>query len=276
MLPGRLKAKEGTALIREQIRYKSSKEIEKLRVAGRVAANALRLAARAAKPGVSLLDLDRVAEAYIRKQGATPSFKGYHGFPGTLCTSVNDKVVHGIPTKYVLQEGDIIAIDCGAKLDGYHGDTCLTVGVGQIKEDARRLIQTAQLAMFVGIEHCRPGQRLGDMATAVQTFAEERGYSIVREYIGHGLGRDLHEDPQVVFAEQRPGTGFRMEPGMTITIEPILNIGTHRCLVETDGWTVRTRDGALSAQFEHDIAITKDGPDILSIPDPEFELEDGL
>jgi methionyl aminopeptidase len=263
-------------LIREQIRYKSRKEIEKLREAGRVAANALRLAARAAKPGVSLLEIDRVAEAYIRQQGATPSFKGYHGFPATLCTSVNDKVVHGIPTKYVLQEGDIIAIDCGAKLDGYHGDTCLTVGVGQISEEARRLIQTAQLAMYVGIEHCRIGNRLGDMATAVQTFAEERGYSIVREYIGHGLGRDLHEDPQVVYADQRPGTGFRMEPGMTITIEPILNVGSHKCLVEPDGWTVRTRDGQLSAQFEHDVAITKDGPDILSIPDPEFELEDGL
>jgi methionyl aminopeptidase len=130
--------------------------------------------------------------------------------------------------------------------------------------------------MFVGIEHCRPGFRLGDMATAVQTFAEERGYSVVREYIGHGLGRDLHEDPQVVFAEQKPGTGFRMEPGMTITIEPILNTGSHKCLVEADGWTVRTKDGGLSAQFEHDIAITKGAPEILSMPDPEFELEDGL
>jgi methionyl aminopeptidase len=262
--------------IREQIRYKSRKEIEKLREAGRVAANALRLAARSAKAGTSLLELDKIAETYIRKQGAIPGFKGYHGFPGTLCTSVNDKVVHGIPTHYILQEGDIIAIDCGAKLDGYHGDTCLTVGVGQISDEARTLIQTAQLAMYVGIEQCRPGNRLGDMATAVQTFAEERGYSLVREYIGHGIGRDLHEDPQVVYCEQRPGTGFRMEPGMTITIEPILNIGTHKCIVEPDGWTVRTKDGMLSAQFEHDIAITKDGPDILSIPDPEFELEDGL
>jgi methionyl aminopeptidase len=263
-------------LIREQIRYKSRKEIDKLREACRLAANALRIAARAARPGVSLLDLDRIAETYIRQQGATPSFKGYHGFPGTLCTSVNDKVVHGIPSKYVLQEGDIIAIDCGAKLDGFHGDTCLTVGVGKISDEARMLIQTAQLAMFVGIEHCRPGLRLGDMASAVQSFAEERGYSVVREYIGHGLGRDLHEDPQVVFAEQQPGTGFRMEPGMTITIEPILNTGSHKCLVESDGWTVRTKDGGLSAQFEHDIAITRNGPEILSIPDPEFELEDGL
>ncbi len=263
-------------LIREQIRYKSRKEIEKLREAGRVAANALRIAARAARPGVSLLELDRIAETYIRQQGATPSFKGYHGFPGTLCTSVNDKVVHGIPTKYQLQEGDILAIDCGAKLDGFHGDTCLTVGVGRISEAARMLIQNAQLAMFVGIEHCRPGLRMGDMATAVQKFAEDRGYSIVREYIGHGLGRDLHEDPQVVFAEQKAGTGFRMEPGMTITIEPILNIGSYKCVVEADGWTVRTKDGSLSAQFEHDIAITQNGPEILSIPDAEYELEDGL
>jgi methionyl aminopeptidase len=266
----------GRVLLREQIRYKSRKEIDKLRAAGKLAANALRLAARSAKPGVSLLELDKVAETYIRKEGAVPGFKGYHGFPGTLCTSVNDKVVHGIPTNYILQEGDLISIDCGAKLDGFHGDTCLTVGVGKIREEHRTLIQTAQLAMYIGIEACRPGNRLGDMATAVQTFAEERGYSVVRDYIGHGIGRDLHEDPQVVYADQRPGTGFRMEPGMTITIEPILCMGSHKCVVESDGWTVRTKDGSWSAQFEHDIAITKDGPEILSIPDPEFELEDGL
>ena len=261
--------------IREQIRIKSRREIEKLREAGRLAANALRVAARAAKPGVSLLELDKLAENYIRKQGAVPNFKGYHGFPATLCTSVNDRVVHGIPTNYVLRSGDIIAIDCGAKLDGFHGDTCLSVGVGQVSEQARLLLQATQLAMFKGIEYCRVGYRLGDMATAVQTFGEELGYSIVREYIGHGIGRDLHEDPQVVYADVRPGTGFRMEVGMTITIEPIFNIGTHRCLVEPDGWTVRTADGALSAQFEHAVAITKEGPSILSMPDPEFELEDG-
>ena len=262
--------------IREQIRYKSRKEMDKLREAGRLAANALRVAARTARPGVSLLELDRLAETYIRKQGGTPNFKGYHGFPGTLCTSVNDRVVHGIPDGYVLREGDIIAIDCGAKLDGYHGDTCLTVGVGKVSETARVLLQSTQLAMFLGIDYCRQGYRLGDMATAVQTFAEERGYSVVREYIGHGIGRDLHEDPQVVYADVRPGTGFRMEVGMTITIEPILNIGSQRCLVEPDGWTVRTADGSLSAQYEHTVAITKDGPWILSLPDPEFELEDGL
>jgi methionyl aminopeptidase len=262
--------------IREQIRYKSRKEIEKLREAGRLAANALRVAARAARPGVSLLELDKVAETFIRKHGGTPNFKGYHGFPSTLCLSVNDQVVHGIPSTYVLRDGDILAIDCGAKLDGFHGDTCLTVGVGTISEEGRRLLQTTQLAMYVGIEACRPGRRLGDMSTAVQTFAEERGYSIVREYIGHGIGRDLHEDPQVVFADQRPGTGFRMEPGMTFTIEPILNVGTHRCLVEPDGWTVRTADGQLSAQFEHALAITRDEPLLLSLPDPEFELEDGI
>jgi methionyl aminopeptidase len=262
--------------IREQIRYKSRREIDKLREAGRLAANALRVAARAVKPGVTLLEIDKLAETYIRKNGGTPNFKGYHGFPGTLCTSVNDRVVHGIPSNYALQEGDIIAIDCGAKLDGFHGDTCLTVGVGTISEESRILLQTCQLAMFLGIEYCRAGYRLGDMSTAVQKFAEERGYSVVREYIGHGLGRELHEDPQVVFADQRPGTGFRMEPGMVITIEPILNLGTQRCLVEPDGWTVRTADGRWSAQFEHAVAITKDGPEILSFPDPEFELEDGL
>ena len=261
---------------REQIRYKSRREIDKLREAGRLTANALRVAARAAKPGVTLLEIDKLAENYIRKNGGTPNFKGYHGFPCTLCTSVNDRVVHGIPSNYALQEGDIVAIDCGAKLDGFHGDTCLTVGVGKISEEVRTLLQTCQMAMFLGVEYCRVGYRLGDMATAVQKFSEERGYSIVREYIGHGLGRDLHEDPQVVFADQRPGTGFRMEPGMVITIEPILNLGSHRCLVEPDGWTVRTADGKWSAQYEHAVAITKDGPQILSHPDPEFELEDGL
>ncbi|HNX95489.1 MAG TPA: type I methionyl aminopeptidase [Holophaga sp.] len=261
---------------REQIHYKSRREVEKMREAGRLTANALRVAARAVKPGVSLLEIDKAAETYIRKNGGVPNFKGYHGFPATLCLSVNDRVVHGIPNNYILQEGDIVAIDCGAKLDGFHGDTCLTVGVGCISPEARRLLQTAQAAMFLGIEYCRVGYRLGDMSSAVQNFAEERGYSVVREYIGHGLGRELHEDPQVVFAEQRPGTGFRMDLGMTITIEPILNMGTHHCLVEPDGWTVRTADGQISAQFEHAVAITKNGPDILSRPDPEFELEDGL
>jgi methionyl aminopeptidase len=264
------------SLIREQIVLKSRKEIDKLKDAGRLAANALRTAARAAKPGVSLLELDKLAESYIRKHGATPSFKGYRGYPGTLCLSVNDRVVHGTPSKYVLRDGDILAIDCGAKLDGFHGDTCLTVGVGDIGEKKQDLIATTQLAMFIGISLCKIGLRMGDMATGVQTFVEERGYSIVRDYIGHGIGRNLHEDPQVLFAGQRPGTGFRMEAGMTITIEPILNIGSHKCLVEPDGWTVRTQDGQLSAQFEHMVAITKNGPEILSYPDPEFELDDGL
>jgi methionyl aminopeptidase len=264
------------SLVREQIRLKNRKEIDKLKDAGRLAANALRTAARAARPGVSLLELDKLAESYIRKQGAVPSFKGYRGYPGTLCLSVNDRVVHGTPSKYVLRDGDILAIDCGAKLDGFHGDTCLTVGVGNISEKKQDLISTTQLAMFIGISFCKIGLRMGDMATEVQSFVEERGYSIVRDYIGHGIGRDLHEDPQVLFAERRPGTGFRMEAGMTITIEPILNIGSYRCLVEPDGWTVRTEDGQLSAQFEHMVAITKNGPEILSHPDPEFELDDGL
>jgi methionyl aminopeptidase len=261
--------------VREQIRYKSRKEIDKLKEAGRLAANALRLAAREARPGVSLLELDKMAELFIRKHGGIPSFKGYHGYPSTLCISVNDRVVHGIPSSYVLQEGDVVAIDCGAKLDGWHGDTCLTVGVGNISEAHQRLLATCHQAMLLGVDFCRTGFRLGDMSSAVQKYAEERGYSVVREYIGHGVGRELHEDPQVVFADQRPGTGFRMELGMTITIEPILNMGSPHCLVEKDGWTVRTADGQVSAQFEHMVAITKNGPEILSIPDPEFELEDG-
>jgi methionyl aminopeptidase len=260
----------------EQIRIKSRKEIDKLRDAGRVAANALRIAARAAKPGATALDLDRLAEKYIRNQGASPSFKGYHGFPATLCISINDGVVHGIPTNYIFSDGDVLSIDCGAKLDGYHGDTCLTIGVGCVGPEAKDLIAATQLAMFLGVGCCRQGSRMGDMATKVQTFAEERGYSIVRKYVGHGIGRDLHEDPQVLCADQSPGTGFRMEVGMAITIEPIFNVGSHKCLVEPDGWTVRTADGHISAQFEHMVAITKHGPEILSYPDPEYELEDGL
>jgi len=262
--------------IREQIRIKSRKEIDKLKDAGRVAANALRVAARAAKPGVTLLELDKLAENYIRKQGAVPNYKGYRGYPATLCLSVNDRVVHGIPNSYVLKDGDVLAIDCGAKLDGFHGDTCLTVGVGHVSETSKDLIVTTQLAMFLGVSFCKVGLRMGDMASSVQKFAEARGYNIVRDYIGHGIGRDLHEDPQVVYADQPPGTGFRMEVGMTFTIEPILNTGTHKCLVEPDGWTVRTADGKISAQFEHMVAVTKNGPEILSYPDPEFELENGL
>jgi methionyl aminopeptidase len=262
--------------VQDQIRIKSRKEIDKLKEAGRVAANALRVAARAARPGVSMLELDKLAEHYIRKHGATPSFKGYHGFPSTLCLSVNDGVVHGIPTNYALRDGDVLAIDCGAKLDGYHGDTCLTVGVGRVSDAAKDLIATTQLAMFLGVSYCKVGLRMGDMATQVQAFAEGRGYSVVRKYVGHGIGRDLHEDPQVLHAKQAPGTGFRMEAGMTITIEPIRNAGTHKCLVDPDGWTVRTADGQISAQFEHMVAITPAGPEILSYPDPEFELDEGL
>lgn len=259
---------------RESVIYKNQKELEKLREAGRLTANALRVTAKAVRPGISLLELDKIAENYIRKQGGSPSFKGYHGFPSTICTSVNDRVVHGIPSRYVLQDGDLVTIDCGAKLDGFHGDTCISVAVGQVSEQIKKLIQTTKIAMNTGISYCSIGHRLGDMASAVQTFAESHGYSIVRDYIGHGIGRALHEPPQVMYADIRPNTGFRMEQGMTITIEPILNVGSHHCSVESDGWTVRTSDGMLSAQFEHTIAITKNGPWILSTPDPELRLED--
>lgn len=260
----------------ESIRYKSRKEMEKLREAGRLAANALRITARAARPGISLLELDQIAEKYIRKQGGIPSFKGYEGFPATICTSVNDNVVHGIPTRYVLRDGDIITIDCGAKLDGFHGDTCISVAVGQISKEAKQLINNTKLAMMIGINYCKIGYRLGDMASAIQSFAEEHGYSVVREYVGHGIGRELHESPQVMCADVKPGTGFRMETNMAITVEPILNAGSQHCIVEPDGWTVRTADGSLSAQFEHMVGITKGEPWILSTPDPEFELENGF
>ena len=259
---------------RESVVYKNQKEMEKLREAGRLTANALRITAMAVKPGVSLLELDKIAENYIRKQGGSPSFKGYHGFPSTICTSVNDHVVHGIPNHYILRDGDLITIDCGAKLDGFHGDTCMSIAVGQVSEQIKRLIKATKLAITTGIGYCSIGYRLGDMASAVQACAEDRGYSIVREYIGHGIGRKLHEPPQVMYADIRPNTGFRMEQGMTITVEPILNIGSHHCVVEPDGWTVRTADGKLSAQFEHTVAITKNGPWILSAPDPELKLED--
>jgi methionyl aminopeptidase len=259
---------------RESVVYKNQKDLEKLREAGRLTANALRISAMAAKPGVSLLELDKIAEKYIRKQGGSPSFKGYYGFPSTICTSVNDQVVHGIPSRYVLRDGDLVTIDCGAKLDGFHGDTCMSVAVGQVNEQIKRLIKTTKIAMNTGIGYCNIGYRLGDMASAVQTFAERHGYSIVREYIGHGIGRVLHEPPQVMYADVLPNTGFRMLSGMTITVEPILNVGSHHCIVEADGWTVRTVDGALSAQFEHTVAITKSGPWILSMPDSEFRLED--
>jgi methionyl aminopeptidase len=258
----------------ESIIYKNRKEMEKLKEAGRLTANALRVTAKAVKPGISLLELDKIAENYIRKQGGSPSFKGYHGFPSTICTSVNDHVVHGIPSRYILRDGDLITIDCGAKLDGFHGDSCMSIAVGQVNEQIQRLIKDTKLAVATGISYCNIGYRLGDMASAIQTFAEGQGYSIVREYIGHGIGRALHEPPQVMYADIRPQTGFRMEPGMAITVEPILNLGSHHCRVEPDGWTVRTVDGAISAQFEHTVAITKNGPWILSTPDSELKLED--
>ncbi len=216
------------------------------------------------RPGVSTLDLDCIAEDCIRKAGGKPAFKGYQGFPGSICASINEQVVHGIPSAtLILKEGDIISLDVGVLLDGFFGDAAATLPVGQVSEEARRLLKTTEESLFAAIEKMREGNRLGDVSSAVQKHAESRGYGVVRQFVGHGIGRNLHEAPQVPNFG-RPGTGQRLYTGLVLAIEPMLNCGTGDVRVLEDQWTVVTADGRLSAHFEHTVAITEDGPDILS------------
>jgi len=245
---------------------KTADELERMRRAGVVAAEALREVARAVRPGVTGAALDRIAETFIRDHGATPSFKGYRGFPASVCISVNDEVVHGIPDGRPLREGEIVSIDLGAVVEGFHGDTAVTVPVGEVGKELRRLLTVAREALDKGIEAVRPGRGLGDVGGAVQRHAERAGFSVVRDFAGHGIGRHLHEEPQVPnFGE--PGTGTVLRPGMTLAIEPMVNLGGAEVVMDGDGWTVRTRDGRPSAHFEHTVAVSEDGSDVLtSIP----------
>ena len=250
------------------ITVKSPKEIELMRQAGRVVAESKARLVEAVCPGITTRDLDRIAEEEIRRMGAKPSFKGYTGggstpFPATVCVSLNDEIVHGIPGERVLQEGDIVSVDIGAIVGGFHGDSAFTVGVGQISEDAQRLIDATREALSRGIAKARAGARVGEISAAVQSYAEGLGYSVVRQYVGHGIGRALHEEPQVPNYGVT-GRGPLLRKGMTIAIEPMLNIGGWETVQLDDGWTVETADHSLSAHFEDTIAIREDGAEVLT------------
>lgn len=244
---------------------KSPQEIAKMRAAGRVVAQALEAMRAAVRPGVTTAQLDAVGETAIRKAGAKPSFKGLYGFPGSVCVAVNEEVVHGIPGKKALKAGDIISLDTGALLDGWHGDATITVPVGEIDEETQRLVETTYGALHAGIAQCRPGKRVGDIGHAIQEYAESRGYGVVRQYVGHAIGRKIHEEPQVPNYGD-PGTGTLLRAGMVLTIEPMLTIGTYETHTLADQWTVVTNDGKRAAQFEHTVAITDGDPEILTLP----------
>lgn len=244
---------------------KSEQEIAIMREANRILAQLFEYIRPMVQPGITTLELDREAELFIHSRGAKPSFKGYQGFPATLCTSVNDEVIHGIPGPRVLQEGDIVSVDVGALLDGFHSDAARTFPVGAISPQARRLIEITEKALDAGISQAVPGNHLSDISAAVQKTAEAGGFSVVRDFVGHGIGRSLHEDPQIPNFG-RKGRGPVLKEGMTLAIEPMVNAGTHEVTIQRDGWTAVTADSSFSAHFENSIAITRNGPVILSAP----------
>lgn len=243
---------------------KTNHELELMRKACQISAGALEIAGKAVKPGVSTAEIDKIAYDYIIAQGAQPNFLHLYGFPATACISINDEVIHGIPNKRrIIQEGDLVSIDLGAKFEGYNGDNAATFAAGEISPEAKRLSDTTRESLYVGIEKAVAGGRVGDIGHAISTYCESRGYSVVREYTGHGVGTKLHEDPNVP-NYGTPGRGVRLLPGMTIAIEPMINEGKAAVKSLSDGWTVKTADGKLSAHFEHTIAITENGPVILT------------
>ncbi|MGE5652889.1 MAG: type I methionyl aminopeptidase [Bacillota bacterium] len=242
---------------------KSDQEIQCMREAGRVVAQVLDALTKAVAPGISTAELDRLAERIIRDAGALPSFKGYNGFPASICASVNEEVVHGIPGMKVLRSGDIISIDVGAQVNGFHGDAAVTLPVGVVDPETARLLQVTEESLYKGIAQAKEGQRLSDISHAVQTHAEAHGYGVVRDYVGHGIGRAMHEDPQIPNFGP-PGRGPRLKAGMVLAIEPMVNAGTFAVESMPDGWTVVTSDRRPSAHFEHTVAITTDGPVILT------------
>ncbi|MBQ1970333.1 MAG: type I methionyl aminopeptidase [Paludibacteraceae bacterium] len=245
---------------------KPASAIKKMREAGRLSALALKVGGEAVKPGVTTAEIDKVIYDFIMSQGATPSFLNLYGFPASACISVNDELIHGIPGNRVIKEGDIVSIDVGACLDGYHGDNAATFVAGEASEEAQKLLDVTKQSLYKGIEMAVVGNRVGDISNAVQTYCEERGYSVVREFVGHGIGRSVHEDPEVPNFGAA-GHGPRLVNGMCIAIEPMINAGTRFVSTDSNGWTVRTKDGKLSAHFEHTIAITDNGPIILTDPD---------
>ncbi|MDZ4655766.1 MAG: type I methionyl aminopeptidase [Coriobacteriia bacterium] len=243
---------------------KSLVELEIMREAGRITAKALRMVGEATRVGVSTAELDLIAEECIRAEGAVPAFKGYRDFPATLCTSVNEQVVHGVPGKRRLEDGDILSVDCGAIIEGFYGDSAVTFAVGKITPEARRLLDATAASLDAGISRCREGMRLYDIGAAVQKVAEGAGFAVVREYVGHGIGRTMHEDPQVPNFG-KAGTGPALKVGMVLAIEPMINAGTYEVRGLSDGWTVVTNDSSLSAHFEHTVAVTENGPMILTV-----------
>lgn len=245
------------------ITIKSEKELDLMRESGSIASHTKAVLIDAVRPGVMSRDLDALAEREIRFLGAVPSFKGLYGFPATICASINEEIVHGIPSRRRLVEGDIISIDLGAIVGGFHSDTAFTVGVGEIDEDSQRLVEATRTSLYRAIEQVKAGHRVGDIGAAVQTYAEGMGYGVVRQYVGHGIGRALHEDPQVP-NYGKPGRGALLRVGMTIAIEPMLTAGTWDTKVLDDGWTVVTADGSRSAHFEDTVAVTEKGPEVLT------------
>jgi methionyl aminopeptidase len=246
------------------IYLKTDEEIELLRISNQIVAKTLAELAKIIKPGVTTGYLDKVAEEFIRDNGAVPGFLGYSGFPKSLCTSVNDQVVHGIPSdKVILKEGDIVSVDCGVYKNGFHGDSAYTFCVGEVNPEILQLLRVTKESLYLGIEQAVEGKRMGDVGHAIQSHCEKHGYSVVREMIGHGVGRNLHEAPEVPNYGRR-GNGVVLKSGMTIAIEPMINLGVRQLFFENDGWTTRTRDRKASAHFEHSIAIRQGKADILS------------
>lgn len=246
------------------ISIKSPREMELMRAAGKIVAETHEKLKEVIKPGMTTLELDRIAEGYIRKSGGIPAFKGYNGFPASICTSINEQVVHGIPGPIELKEGDIIGIDIGAVYSGYYGDAARTHGIGEVGDALKKLMTVTEESFFKGIEQAVPGNRLSDISHAIQTHVEAHGFSIVREFVGHGIGRSMHEEPQIPNYGP-PRKGPRLVPGMTLAIEPMVNLGRYAVKVLSDGWTVVTLDGKASAHYENTIAVTDHKPEILTL-----------
>ena len=248
------------------IALKSAREIEIMRRSGKITSNTLSMLLKTARPGMTLLELDRLAEKSIREQGGIPTFKGYHGFPASICASVNDVVVHGIPTDRALKEGDILSIDIGTTFEGYVSDTAATIPIGTVSPEAERLMRVTQESLMLGIAQMQRGKRLSDISHAVQQHAEANGYGVVRVLVGHGVGTKMHEEPQVPNFGP-PGQGIVLRPGLCLAIEPMITEGTFEVETLKDGWTVVTADGKLAAHFEHTVALTEEGPRILTLRD---------
>ncbi len=251
------------------ITIKSPEEFDKMAVAGAAVAAAHEVVRDAAQPGTKTEELDRLAAEVLRLHGCRPSFLGYHGFPATICASPNEKIVHGIPDSYRLVEGDVLSIDVGAIYEGWHGDAAFTMAIGEVPPEVTRLLEVTEAALWDGLAGARAGNRLGDIGHAIEARAVPEGYGVVREYIGHGIGRQMHEAPNVP-NYGRPGKGLKLKVGMALAIEPMFNLGTEETLLLDDGWTVVTRDGQISSHFEHTVAVTAEGPLVLTLPEPKL------